>query len=194
MIKKLKQFVNYSIFSSILFIILGGLMALFPELSLSVFSYFIAMMGIIFGIYLIILDIMNRNNLIPIDTLISGILLLIFGILLFMYPGTLNMLIPIVLGIWFIVSGVNQLKISGYIKEVSNSSFILTILCGIISIICGVVFIFNPLTSSSVVTMVSGMFIIIFSISNIVDAIVFKRHIKKIGKEIEKRIKIISEA
>ncbi len=193
MIKKLKQFVNYSIFSSILFIILGGLMSLFPELSLSVFSYFIAMMGIIFGIYLIILDIMNRNNLIPIDTMISGILLLIFGILLFMYPGTLNMLIPIVLGIWFIVSGVNQLKISGYIKEVSNSSFILTILCGIISIICGVVFIFNPLTSSSVVTMVSGMFIIIFSISNIVDAIVFKKHIKKIEKEIEKRIKIISE-
>lgn len=193
MLKKLKQFINYSILSSLLFAILGLFITLFPRTSISLFSYFIAIMGVVFGIYLIILDIVSKDRLVPIDTMTEGILLFIFGIILLIYPSVLGMFIPMVLGIWFILSGVNKIKMSSLIREVDVTSFVITLIAAIFSILCGTIFIFNPLTSGSVVTIISGITIVVYAISNMIDTIIFKRHINKLANEIKRKTSIIFE-
>lgn len=193
MLKKLKQFINYSIISSVLFAILGILITIFPKTSISLFSYFIASTGIILGIYLIILDIISKDKIISICTATEGILLFIFGLILIIYPNTLSIFIPLILGIWFIISGVNKMKISLFIKEVDNRSFIITLIAAILSIICGFIFIFNPLVSTSVITTISGITIFLFALSNMIDVIIFKRNIKKVINEMKKRTAIIFE-
>ena len=98
-----------------------------------------------------------------------------------------------ILGIWFIISGVNKMKISLFIKEVDNRVFIITLIAAILSIICGFIFIFNPLVSTSVITTISGITIFLFALSNMIDVIIFKRNIKKVINEMKKRTAIIFE-
>lgn len=193
MLKKFIRFINYSILSSLLFIILGLFIIIFPQTSLSLFSYCVAVMGIILGIYLVILDITSKDRFLTIDTMFQRILLLVLGIILLIYPDTISKLIPIVLGIWFILSGVNKIRISTLLRGIDNSSFIITLLSAILSVVCGFIFIVNPLTSSSVITIISGLTIIVYAMSNMVDTIIFKKHLNNISKEIKKRITIIDE-
>lgn len=98
-----------------------------------------------------------------------------------------------ILGIWFIISDVNKIKISLFIKEVDNRVFIITLIAAILSIICGFVFIFNPLLSTSVITTISGTTIILFALSNMGDVFIFKRNIKKLINEMKKRTSIVFE-
>lgn len=193
MLKKFERFINYSILSSLLFMVLGLFITIFPKTSISLFSYFIAFMALLFGIYLIVLDITSNDRIIPIGTMTEGILLFVLGLILLIYPNTLNMFIPIVLGIWFIISGVNKMKISILIKDIDKMSFVITLIASILSIVCGFMFIFNPLISTSVITIISGITIFLYAVSNMIDVIIFKRNVKKLVNEFKKKTSIIFE-
>lgn len=62
-------------------------------------------MAIISRIYLIILEIRTKNNIITIDSSLFGILLIVF-----VHPNSVATLIPIGLGIWFIISSFAKLR------------------------------------------------------------------------------------
>lgn len=193
MIKKLNSWINSSIFISILFIILGIMMILFPKTSLSVFAYLIAILLMINGVYLIVLDCRMRNLFIPMDTLLSGLLSVLLGIMMFLYPNTLKIMIPVALGTWFILSSILKIRISFSLKDLGTPSWIWTLLMAILSIICGFILILNPSVTSITVTLIAGIMMIIYSISDIVDMVVFKKHMNEIAKHFKKNIKIIEE-
>lgn len=193
MIKKLNNFINSSILVSILFILLGIIMILFPKTSLTIFAYLIAILLIINGIYLIILDSRMRNLFIPIDTFLSGILSTLLGIIQIIYPNTLKIIIPITLGTYFIASSIVKMRLALSLKEFGNSSWMLTLILAILSIICGIILILNPTITSITITLFSGIMMIIYAISDIIDMVLFKKHIKEINKHFQKQIKIIDE-
>lgn len=193
MIKKLKQYLNLSMVMSILFLILGVITLIYPKTTLSVFSYFIAVMSIGLGIYLIVLEFASRNSYFMIDTGLSGVLILVLGIVLLMYPKSLTVLIPICLGIWFIVSSVMKLRFTYLLKNISSGLFVSSIIMGILSIICGILFILNPLESSTVITLSCGILIVVYSISDIIEIFIFKRNMNRISKKIKEDMKIIDE-
>lgn len=189
MLKKINKYFNLSISSSILFIILGIIILIFPNLSLNIFSYIMGIFTIILGIYLIILEMKYRNIYALIDTSLSGILSIIVGIIILIYPKTIAIFIPIVLGIWFIISSFMKLRISHYLKYINSSLYLSTIIINILSIICGIIFIINPLTSSTVITIYIAILLIIYSISNLSETIILKKNINDIGKHIKKELK-----
>ncbi len=191
MLKKLNTFINYSILISILLTILGIVMIIFPKTSLNTFAIILAIFLIIGGIYLIILDIRMHENLIPVDTLFQGILSIIVGILMFIYPDTLSIIIPIALGTWFILSSIVKLRISLPLRYIDSSLVTITIILSILSIICGIVLIINPTITSITITLLAGITLVIYSISDIIDMIIFKKNIKEIVKNFKKNIKVI---
>jgi uncharacterized membrane protein HdeD (DUF308 family) len=97
---------------------------------------------------------------------------------------------PIVLGIWFIITGVNQIRMSNLIRCVSTGSYVVSLIVGILSIICGIIFILNPMTSSSVITSAEGIVMLIYALNNLVDAIIYKVHLNKIVKNFKKKLSI----
>ena len=191
MLKKLNTFINYSILISILLTILGIVMIIFPKTSLNTFAIILAIFLIIGGIYLIILDIRMHENLIPVDTLFQGILSIIVGILMFIYPDTLSIIIPIALGTWFILGSIVKLRISLPLRYIDSSLVTITIILSILSIICGIVLIINPTITSITITLLAGITLVIYSISDIIDMIIFKKNIKEIVKNFKKNIKVI---
>ena len=193
MIKKINKYINTTLISSILLLILGAIMILFPETTLNITSYCIAIISLLLGIYLIIIDINIEKPLFFPNTSLSGIILSILGIILLAHPKSLFILIPIVLGIWFIISSITKINYIQTLKYINKSLWISSIITTILSIICGLIFIINPLRSAAVVTTFFGIIMIIYSICDIYEIIIIKRNVNKIDKEINKRFKIIDE-
>ena len=188
MLKKLNNFILSSIVVSILFALVGLGMMIFPDISLNVIAYTIAIIFIILGVYLFILD---RRALFMIDMMFTGILMIIFGIIIMIYPKSFSLLIPIVLGIWIIADSLFKIRISVSLREYEDVPWVLSLILAIISLVCGIMFIINPLASSTVITAVFGSLIIIYAISDIVDMIMFKRYISKIVKIFKDHTKVI---
>ena len=78
-------------------------------------------------------------------------------------------------------------------EKVRKIAIILTIILTILSIICGIVLIANPLDSSIAIALFAGIILIVYSITGIIDMLLFKKNIHDLVKEWKKNIKIIEE-
>ena len=188
MIKKINKFVDLSIIASIIFTIIGLCLIIFPDVSLNIMSYVIGGLFLIFGIYLFTI---NYNSLILTDMIFFGVMMVLLGVILIVYPKLIAQLIPIVLGIWFITDSIVKIRISLSLKDYDDTPWVLTLILSIISMLCGVVFILHPLASSEVITTFIGALIMIYALSDIIDMLMFKKHINDVVKSFKKNIKVI---
>ena len=140
------------------------------------------------GIYLFTI---NYNSLILTDMIFFGVMMVLLGIILIVYPKIIAQLIPIVLGIWFITDSIIKIRISLSLKESNDSPWILTLILAIVSMLCGVIFILHPLASSEVITTFIGVLITIYALSDIIDMFMFKKHINSVANSFKKNIKVI---
>ena len=184
MIGKLNKYINSSIVISALLMLLGIGIFVYPTMSLKVFSYSIAIIISLFGLFLIIEDIRYNIGML-FDFSLLGIMFFLLGLILLKYPNTLTSLIPIFLGIWFIVSGFVKGRWTYYLSDYKLSIRILSFIMSILSIVCGIIFIFNPLDGANYIASFVGILLIIYSISDIVDMIIFKINVNKIYKNIK---------
>ena len=188
MIKKINKFVDLSIIASIIFTIIGLCLIIFPDVSLNIMSYVIGGLFLIFGIYLFTI---NYNSLILTDMIFFGVMMVLLGVILIVYPKLIAQLIPIVLGIWFITDSIVKIRISLSLKDYDDTPWVFTLVLSIISMLCGVVFILHPLASSEVITTFIGALIMIYALFDIIDMFMFKKHINDVIKSFKKNIKVI---
>lgn len=193
MLKKFNQIINEAIGISIIFLLLGIIFLIYPNISIQVVAYLIAFILIGSGIYLIGLEFTNRIIFFPMDTLFNGIISVILGTIILIYPNIFQTIIPIMLGIYFILDSIFKLKVIMFLRRIDNTSWILTLLLTILSIICGIVLIANPLDSSIAIALFAGIILIVYSITGIIDMLLFKKNIHDLVKEWKKNIKIIEE-
>ncbi len=193
MLKKFNQIINEAIGISIIFLLLGIIFLIYPNISIQVVAYLIAFILIGSGIYLIGLEFTNRIIFFPMDTLFNGIISVILGTIILIYPNIFQTIIPIMLGIYFILDSIFKLKVITFLRRIDNTSWILTLLLTILSIICGIVLIANPLDSSIAIALFAGIILIVYSITGIIDMLLFKKNIHDLVKEWKKNIKIIEE-
>lgn len=184
MIGKLNKYIYSSIVISALLMLLGIGIFIYPTMSLKVFSYSIAIIISLFGLFLIIEDIRYNVGML-FDFSLLGIMFFLLGLILLKYPNALTSLIPIFLGIWFIVSGFVKGRWTYYLSDYKLSIRILSFIMSILSIVCGIIFIFNPLDGANYIASFVGILLIIYSISDIVDMIIFKINVNKIYKNIK---------
>ena len=172
MIKKINEYINLSIIFSVLFMIVGILLIVWPKASLDTFAYVIGTIMIIYGIYSFI-DSFSINPALCLFQMTNSIF---------------ESILPIALGIFFIISGAFSSRISFIIKDIDNS-YILSLFTSILMIICGVVLIINPGNTALVITTLIGIILIVYSVSAIVDMFVFKSRVKEIDKYFSKLLK-----
>ena len=187
MIKKINEYINLSIILSVLFMIVGILLIVWPKASLDTFAYVIGTIMIIYGIYSFI-DSFSINPALCLFEMTNSILSFLLGICVFLNPSIFESILPIVLGIFFIISGAFSSRISFIIKDIDNS-YILSLFTSILMVICGVILIINPGNTALVITTLIGIILIVYSVSAIVDMFVFKSRVKEIDKYFSKLLK-----
>ena len=178
MLDKLNKYLNSGIILTIVFLLLGGILIVKPDISFNIISYLIGASLIVSGIYLFIIDSKTKN--IFINVFLYAILLTLIGILIILNPITLKVILPIFLGLWFLISGIFKIRLDIYMKD--EPYFILSLITNIITVICGVILLINPVESVSAITISLGIIIVVSSISSLIDIIIFKKNINSVVK------------
>lgn len=182
MLKIFNKYIRTAMFVSLLFLVLGVIILIYPEFSITFFSYAFAVILIMTGLYLVI-D--KMDSWFSFTFFNSGILSILLGVVILIYPSSLKIVVPIVVGIWMIVNSLYAIKISTILKGVGYSNWLFTIIMSVLGIVCGCVMIANTNLGAAAITTYLGISLIVYSISFLVDLIIFKRNVNKIVKELD---------
>ena len=183
-----KKTTNSIILSSVIAFIVGIIMVINPHMSIKTIGIIASIYLIINGIILIILDVKSTEYYVPFDGMLSGILSVVFGIILVCKPNILSTLFTIAIGVWIILSSINSIKVSIALRK-ENIPWILLLLFGIVDLILGMIVIINPFEASLSIVVFTGIMLIIHSVINIVNVIIIKRDAKAFSKAVESKLK-----
>lgn len=165
-----------SIISSVIFILLGIILVAHPETSLTIMSYAICILLVGNGVYQLLMG-YHSVSLALLDGFSGGLLSIILGILILMKPVALAVIIPIAIGLWFIISSSYKLRIAIILRSTNESIWTLLFVMALLMMICGIILIFNPLSALVAITRMIGILMIIYSIIDIVEAVMIKKNI-----------------
>jgi len=189
MLKIFNKFMTSGIILSIMLTILGITLIVIPKTYLNIISTIISIILILHGISMLTLNSKQKQyNPIIIDNITNGILTIILGVIILIYPKIISSIIPICLGVLFIINGSSKIRISLLLKE-ENNKWIIALILAILSIICGLILIFNPFASAVTLTKIIGIIIIIYSLSDVIGMIILKKDINGIVKHVKKSFK-----
>ena len=163
--EKTKGFLRSYTFDGIMFIILGCFMLLWPEIFLNSLCIFLgSFVGFVGLVRLITFFVSERGTRIAAD-LVSGVLLLGFGIALIAVPSFFIRIYQYITGA-VLIYGAILLFIQSYrMRDVKGSRFILSTILGVIIIILAVIIIVNPEAFARNMTQINGISLIIDGIS-----------------------------
>ena len=185
MTKKFNKLMNISLFTSIVFIIVSIMLLFFTKISIDIIAYIIAVILIVNGFFNIIDDYKQFKIFYFFDGFTSGLLSVILGIIIISNPNYFAILIPLMVGLWFIINSTFKLRMSLALKDSSNQYWLITYILSLLTIIAGLCLIFNPEIGSLSLTRVIGSLAIIYSICDIIGTVIFKKNIKAIAKVFE---------
>ncbi len=183
MLNKLNKFLYSSIIISIIMFIIGLIFIIYPEVSFTTITYILSILLIVNGIYFLI---EKESSIFFSSFLTLGVVELLLGIIMLVNPDIVKTLFPIVAGIIMITKSTLDLRLSILLYRNNINSWLSLLICSIISIICGLIIILNPSIGTIALTTFLGILITVYSISNIIDTIIFKKNIKEITKLLEK--------
>lgn len=164
---------------SCLFLIAGILILLMPNRTINFVTYLIGFILILNGI----LSLFDSGMRFPLfDPLIIGILSLIFGVVILIYPNLFISLVPILVGFWFIIIGAIRCRLSAVMKDVSGKNWVSLLILALITIVCGFLLIIFPNSGAVSITIVLGILLIVNSITDIVNDFMIKKDIKNVTK------------
>lgn len=108
----------------------------------------------------------------PVLSMISGILSIMTGIMLFVYPGTGVWVLSFLFPVWFIAHCISHLCHLSHIRFVSGRDmYYFTMIVNIIGLILGFAMILRPLFSLTVVGLLAGLYLVLLGIESVVLAV-----------------------
>ncbi len=171
LIQKMNQF---AILQSIISILLGLFLLLWPQTTLVTIVY-------LFGAYLAVLAIINfisywRNkngNSYFNSDLISGILQAIMAVVIFIYPTIIIGILPFIAGITILLSSVLNLTRGLEIRRSNEKGWLFVLIISIVTAIFGVVIIINPFAGAITFVMIYGIMLLVKGVSDLITYIIF---------------------
>jgi uncharacterized membrane protein HdeD (DUF308 family) len=151
--------------------LLFGIMALISaEFTLLFLVYLFGAYVLLDGILAIIVSLQERSSSSRWWVLfLLGIVGIIVGVLSFIHPGNVALVIFYLVGIWLIISGIFGILSAFTLRAAGGEG--LLVIGGIISIIVGIIFLIRPTSSILTIVWLLGVFALVYGIIQIVRAI-----------------------
>lgn len=163
---------SYSAIRGILTFAFGLCLLFWPDFTAGLIVKIIAAFLIAAGVITLVFALNangKRDGGLPIFSILNICVYLIFGLLIFLFPGFFLGLIAFLFGAVLLVAGIGQITNLYYSSKYTSLSGGLYII-PIIIIICGIALFFSPKFSTEVLTMIFGGAIALYGISSIVSA------------------------
>jgi len=182
--KENKITINNLIYA-LLFLVLGIILLTSTEDLIGLASKVIGGVFILVGIVKIIVYIYMKGKLGDYKTseLIIGLLIVCCGLLLVFYSSALSFAIRLIVGLWILFAGINKIILAISLKSIDRIGFKMYLSSSIIMVVAGLLLI------SGLVDKIIGLFIIIYSIAEIVDYVYYKTKLKSFDSSKETKVK-----
>jgi len=191
--KKINGFLGAAMGSMAIMIVLGLIFVIAPGFTLNILHWGITIILLLTGIAMIARDMSNGSIFSLFSTGLMGIFLVLMGIIIAIYPETLN-IVTIAFGVYMILSSFMQISIASRIK--GTSAYTASLITNLIGLLCGVIMIVRPGDSNEAIITIAGILLVIYGISGLVDTFILKSkidNIKKTVKEVKKDAKRLVE-
>ncbi len=177
--------ISYIVMSAIM-IALGVVIFFFPGASADVLCYLIGALVLAFGIVKIY-NYFTRGFarlIFPFD-LGFGILLAVLGILILIHPNDVKDVLPVLVGIFWIIDGAMQLQNYAEACALRLSGRFWLLIFSILTCACGVLLIIDPFAMDTLVYVI-GATLIIDGLQNLFTAIYFAHFKRELKARVEK--------
>lgn len=196
MFKELKKDFNKifttSILTSIVFIALGVFLLVRPGTTIRIISYTLGTIIILLGSISFGKYFSGKTRGVDFN-LIYGSLCTIMGLVIILNPNALATLIPFILGFWIVINSIIKIQYSLNLREHNSNAYISTLIIGILTLLWGLILVFNPFSGAIAITQMIGIFIIVYSILDLIESTLLHRNIKKFSKNVKKGVKKITK-
>ncbi|MBP3635050.1 MAG: DUF308 domain-containing protein [Bacilli bacterium] len=190
----IKKVYRISIVSSILLLLFGLLLVFNAEGFIKSISAIIGVILLLIGIFPVVDYFRYRKEGVLAGIgLISGIFSIVCGLMFLLNENMLMILVPVFIGVWMIINGINRFQIAFEIKDNNVNSWVITFIFSILIIIGGAYFIINPISGATFVTQTLGIIICIYAVLDIIDCILIRVKFKRVTEEIKQIDKVIDE-
>lgn len=183
----LKKVFNISMISSVLLFLFGLILAVNAEGFIKSITVAIGVILLLIGVFPVIDYFRYRKDGLGASVgLISGIFSIVCGLMLLINEDLLMILIPVFIGVWMIINGINKIQVSFEIKDLGEKSWIITFIYSILIMVLGGYFIVNPISGATTVTSFIGIILCIYAVLDIIDCVIIKVKVKSFKKELDK--------
>lgn len=183
----LKKVFNISIISSLLLFLFGLVLAVNAEGFIKSITVAIGVVLLLIGVFPVIDYFRYRKDGLGASVgLISGIFSIVCGLMLLINEDLLMILIPVFIGVWMIINGINKIQVSFEIKDLGEKSWVITFIYSILIMVLGGYFIVNPISGATTVTSFIGIILCIYAVLDIIDCVIIKVKVKSFKKELDK--------
>ena len=183
----LKKVFNISMISSVLLFLFGLILAVNAEGFIKSITVTIGVILLLIGVFPVIDYFRYRKDGLGASVgLISGIFSIVCGLMLLINEDLLMILIPVFIGVWMIINGINKIQVSFEIKDLGEKSWVITFIYSILIMVLGGYFIVNPISGATTVTSFIGIILCIYAVLDIIDCVIIKVKVKSFKKELDK--------
>ncbi|MBE6161727.1 MAG: hypothetical protein E7158_05880 [Firmicutes bacterium] len=183
-----------SIVSTIAILIFGALLFTFPETVIKSITIALAVIFIAVGIIPIINYFRFRSSGISTTFgFMMGVFCIIVGLILLMNENILNIIIPIITGVWIIINAINRIAIAMDLRDLKVGIWSITLIYAIITLVIGVLLILDPVNGGKLVTKTVGVIIMCYSMLDLVELILVRLKVKAVVSTVKNEVKKIIE-
>lgn len=169
--KFVRKYSITSILMSVLFVIVGIIMMVFPSIIVSI-MIMLGIILIIIGAFTIINSFRDKSEFSGYSyDFALGVTSLIFGIIMVANPKLLISVFPLLLGIWIIFQSLLKLQLSIKVKNAGGTSWPFILIVSILTTILGVLLVINPFGAVETIIALLGIFTICYGIADIIETI-----------------------
>ena len=191
MIEFLKGLKKFSISTIIVSAVLGVLFIAFPGKCIQYISLFVGAALIVIGAVAVVTYLLDRNTILP---LILGIIVLVTGIVICAKYRQIISIIVVIFGIFILISGLVDFVASFKSIAILRLSGWFTLVLSVITIIFGIVAITKSAALTDSIVRFIGAALIIYAVLDLVSFIQVNAMAKKIKQKIDAQSDIIVEA
>ncbi|MDO4527898.1 MAG: DUF308 domain-containing protein [bacterium] len=168
-----------SIIGSSIAAIVAALILIFaPNLSVATLGITAGILLIAWGLFMVMLEAKISTFIIPFEGMLVGVISIILGIALLSSPAALSIILLYAIGIWIIISSINNLKMAYALKKAEKPAWLKIALLAVLDLVIGTIVILNPFAAALEVTIFIGIMLLIHSILNLVDALMLRKDVK----------------
>ncbi len=178
---------------SLIMIAIGVIMIIFPLTSMDVLCYLIGSATLAFGIVKIV-NYFSKGffRLVFQFDLGLGIFLTVAGILIIIHPGSISNLLPIFVGVFWIIDGAMQFQTFAEVQKLKLKNRYLMLVFALLTCVAGLLLVINPFEGKKAIIILLGISLILDGAQNLFDVFVFSRYQKSV-KSSERVVKLDDE-